>query len=147
MAPWASADEVGTRLKRTLDDDEVAQVELVIEGVTGLVAAAVDKSDDWAADLDPVPAALRMLVIEKAVQVATNPSALSSVTESLGAYSHTDRYREGDAPALAGIFLTDDEERAARRAVYGKNSATARQRSIVDDSVETFRDDSLPRFG
>lgn len=129
-ATFATVDDVARRLNREFTDSEAVQVELLLALATSAIAAAADKTDDWAAALDPVPALLRLLCIEIVVRVLQNPAGAASTTETLGAYSYTERH---DSPgANAGLELTEPEERRARRAVYGTNTAGVRVDTIAN---------------
>ena len=129
--PFATAEDVGIRLGRDLDAAEQAMVEMVIEQVTGLIIEAVCRDDDWAADLAPVPSTLKLLCIEKALAVGSNPNGVASESEQLGAYQSSRTFRRSNGSA--DVFLTDAEERRVRRAVYGTNADSPRMGSIIDD--------------
>lgn len=114
--PWADADDVATRLGRTLNAAEEAQAEMVIGSVTALVLELLSEDQDWADTLDPVPQTLVLLCIEKAVGTIVNPNNVASESEALGAYQHSHTFPRA---ADIGIFLSDDEQRRVRRAVGG----------------------------
>lgn len=124
----ATADDVATRLGRILTTAEEASAELVIEVVTGLLADATSKTS---AQLDTLALpALRLIVIEKAVSAIVNPENVASLSEQLGAYQHSQTFpRASDV----GIYLTDTEERLARRAVWGTNTGSVRLGSIFEE--------------
>lgn len=127
---FATTDDIELRLGREITAEEAAMAEQVIEAVTAQIVDAVDRDADWAENLDPVPGLLKTLCIEKVIVVGTNPSGLASETESLGAHSYGRTFpRVSDN----GLFLTADEQRLVRMAVYGANAATARQESLVDE--------------
>jgi hypothetical protein len=69
--------------------------------------------------------------IEAAVRVFSNPAGARSATETIGAYSHSQSW----ADATAGMQLTEREERACRRAVYGSATAAPRVGAIIDETV------------
>jgi hypothetical protein len=125
------ADVVARRGTGALTDNEEAQVAVLLELATGAIAAAVDKTDDWAADLDPVPTMVRLMTVELVVRAMTNPQGLESVSEALGQYSNTQRFR--DAAGGGGLELSTTEVLLLRRVVHGRNSGSARAESIVDD--------------
>jgi len=129
---FATADDVAVRLGRDLTTAEEAMVEAVIEGVQGMIALAAGKDDDWADDLDPVPAYFKMLVVEKALIVGTNPNGLRSEAKTLGAVERSRVFRD------AGVFLTDDEEDRVRVIVGGTDRATFRVPSLVTDLYDAF---------
>jgi hypothetical protein len=128
---FATAADVAIRLGRALTTAEEAMVDQVIEEVTGLIVEAVGRDAAWAEDLDPVPATLRSLCIEKAIAVGSNPNQAASTSEQLGAYQHSKTFRKIDASS--DLFLTAGEERRVRRAVYGETTSSPRTPSIADD--------------
>lgn len=136
---FATSEHVATRLGRDLTAAEQELVEQVIGDVAGLIAAAVGKTEAWAAALDPVPVYFRALCIEKAISIGSNPANLAAQTKQIGSYSIGETFRRSDA---AAIFLTPGEERAVRRAYYGASSASARIGSIADDVLD-YADDGL----
>lgn len=132
---FATLDELALRLGKTSVDDltaaERAQGQMLLELVTGLIVDAVGKTDAWAATLDPIPRYLRGLCLEAAWRASRNPAGVSSESETLGAYSHTARYEFSGSDQGAGVTLTEAEERAARRAVYGVSSRSAYPTSVL----------------
>lgn len=131
---FATGEDVATRLGRDLTADETAQAEFLTELATGLIAGACGKNDAWAAALTPVPSILNLYCVELAVRSMPNPTGLASQTESLGQYSHTERFR--DSAAGEAMALTDLEERVIRRAVFGTNSGSAKTESIATEIAE-----------
>jgi hypothetical protein len=132
VPPFATPDDVATRLGRDLSGAEQNMVEQVVEQVTGLIAEVVGKDLAWAAALDPVPATLKVLCIQKAIQVGTNPQQLRQEGEQLGSYQHN---RTWPAAQDMGLYLTEAEEQIVRRAVYGTTRATVPVASIADQFV------------
>lgn len=125
---FTSLDEVAVRLGHesaaALTAAQTAQVTLLIELATGLIAHAVDRDDAWAIALSPVPAAVRAATLEAVVRGMQNPSGASSESETLGAYTYTRRY-EGSAGSQGGVLgITKAEARACRRAVWGVSSGS-----------------------
>lgn len=119
---FAEVADVEARLGRELAEGERDAARLILEVVSGMIWEAADKDVAWASALEPVPALLRALAIEKAVGAVANPTNLASASETLGAYSYSETYPR----ALdVGVFLTADEERAVRRAVYGSGATSA----------------------
>jgi hypothetical protein len=131
---FATLDQLALRLGITGAADltawQAAQGAMLLELVTALIVEAVDKTDEWAATLDPIPAMLRAVCLEAVARVMQNPGGVSSESETLGAYSHTARY-EFSSDQGTGVMLTEAEGRAARRAVYGVSSGSAYPISIV----------------
>lgn len=128
---FATADDVGTRLGRTLTDTEEAQVEAVLETVDGLIRDAVDRDADW--DPDPVPAALKEMSIQKAISAIANPQNVASYSEQLGQHSYSATFQRGQD---GGVFLSDQEGRALRLAVYGTNAASSSPRGLSDRIID-----------
>lgn len=129
--------DIATRLGRDLTEAEQATATMLCELVTDQVAAAVDEDADWAAALDPIPLPLRAIAIDVVHRVMRNPSGYSSTSETLGAYSYTQRYGSdsGDAGAAGGFTLTPAEARRVRRAVFGASVASIEVASIFDQEL------------
>lgn len=125
---FATREDVQIRLGRALTDAEGDKVDLLLILATGAIAEACDKDLEWATGLATVPTMLRILCIEVTFRALSNPDGLRSGSESLGAYSKSGTYADG----AGAIELTEREERLARRAVYGTNSASSSPRSVVD---------------
>lgn len=135
-ATFATAADIAARLGRPLTSaEEDTQVPLLLDIATGLIAESVGRDQAWAddqiADAD-APATYRLICIEVVLRGLQNPAGVESQTETLGAYSHTQRYGSGDAAAF-GLDLTDAEERRLSRAAYGTNAASARLGSLAEN--------------
>lgn len=128
---FAAVEDVAVRLGRELTESQEAQAESAIALVTALIADAVDRDSDWAAELDPVPGALKELCVAKAASVVLNPAIGIVASESLGQHSVTFA-RSSDS----GLMLSDAEGRLARLAVYGTNAASAQPRSAFDRIID-----------
>jgi hypothetical protein len=124
---FADTDDVGTRLGHDLSDAEKEQASFLLDGVTSVIEEAVGKREEA---IDPELPVLRFLSVEKVVRVMSNPQGLSSQSEALGAYSHTERFNSGSNPDL---MLTDLEVAMARKAVHGRLSGTAEPASLASD--------------
>lgn len=127
---FADAADVGIRLGRALTDEETATAELIIELVEGLIADAVGENAAWVTGLSPVPGVLRVLCIEKAVAAISNPSSAASWSEQLGQWQRSETYPRA---ADVGLFLSETEQRLARRAAGLAPSASSRPASLVGD--------------
>lgn len=138
MAPFATAANIKTRLGRDFATNEEALATFLIEGATALIAHEVDKDDEWAAALNPVPVVLTWTVIEAVRRVMSNPQGLASAQEQLGAYSHSETYPRVEEASAAGLVLTATEQLLVRKAVHGRNTTSVTVRSEVDDYTETF---------
>lgn len=130
-AGFATVEDVATRLGRSLSANEEETAQVVIDTVTGLIVDEVDRDSDWAAALVPVPPALKALCVEKAVAIVSNPAPGVIAAESLGAHSVT-YARNGDG----GLFLTAQEGRLARQAVYGTLSGSSDPRGVEDRVID-----------
>jgi hypothetical protein len=135
--------DIATRLKRTLTALETELAQMLCELATGEIAAAVDEDADWSSTLTTIHPTLRSVaqdaVLRAMRQAINNPSGASSVSETLGAYSYTERYESssgGDSgsPGLA-LALTASEARSVRRAVFGTSTATVAVASIFDEEL------------
>jgi hypothetical protein len=131
---FASAEDVATALGRDLTADEAAQVAFLLDLATGVIAAAADKSDAWAATYSPVPEILRGYAIRLALNGMTNPTGLVSTSETLGQYSNSQRFSE----AGGAMTLTDLDERVIRRAVFGTNSGSAKTESLATELADLY---------
>ena len=105
MAEFATADDVATRLGRSLTAAEVLFCQAVIEDVTGLICDAVGEPRTWADSLSPVPGTLRTLCIEKTLRAVTqNRAHRSSVDASsasaAGPQGRDDRLRHDRVQTL-----------------------------------------------
>lgn len=132
MATFATADDITGRLGRSLTDAETTQVATLLELATLLIAEAAGKDQDWADALTEIPGPLRLICIEAVFRVLQNPAGAASITETLGAYSYTERH-DSQAATAVGLALTEPEERRVARAVWGTNSASALAQTAADD--------------
>lgn len=112
MEPLASVADLEIRLGRTFEEAEVPRVQALLEDASELVRD-VAGGKTW---VDPdtglllaVPGAVRWVVLRAAERAVRNPEGYSA--ESAGDYSFQ---RTGVQP---GIYLTEGEEKAIRRAL------------------------------
>lgn len=133
---FATTADIETRLGRSFVDGEEDMATALIEGAVALIALEVDKDDDWAEDLDPVPNVLKWTVIEMVRRALLNPQAVASLSEQLGSYSYTQNFPRG--AESVGLMLSGFEALLVRRAVHGRNTESVTVRSEVDDYTETF---------
>ena len=131
---WPTNTDIATRLGRSLTTAEQSQADLLLAQAIAAIADACGLDDDWADELDPIPAALAGLVIEVVARTIAVPIGVRSTQEQLGQYSHTESYPDQLA---GGLQLTDVEERRARRIVFGSNTASAQAESIITDLFAT----------
>ena len=128
--------DVATRLGRTLTDNEAASAAMFCELVTGEISAAVDKGADWPATLEEIPSPLRSIALDVVSRLLLNPSGLSSTSETLGAYSYTQRFGTDAAVQVSGgVVLTAAEKRRVRRAVFGASVDSIEVASIFDSEL------------
>ena len=132
---WPTNTDIATRLARTLTTTEEAQADLLLEQAVAAVADACGKDDDWADELDPIPAALAGIVVEAVARAMSAPVGLRSRQETLGQHSYSESFNDDLAQ---GLQLTDAEELKVRRIVFGSNSGGARAESIADDLAENY---------
>jgi hypothetical protein len=129
--PFAEVEDVATRLGRALTDEEGGQVVLLLEMAEGTIAAAADKTDEWATSLDPVPNILKLYAIELVVRTMRNPGGLRSRSKTLGQFQSSETF--ADPGNGGGMALTELEIAVIRRAVYGRTSGSARSQSVAHD--------------
>lgn len=127
---FASPDDVAARLGRDLTDGEVAQVDFLLLAATEVIVDAVDKDLEWAQGLD-VPLTLRFVCAEMVVRSMNFAPGVQSTTESLGAYSFSER--AGATGEGGGLWLSKLEQLMVRRTVWGTTSGSARVGSFLDD--------------
>lgn len=131
---FAIAEDVATRLGRTLTTVEAATVDQLLDQATGTIAAAADKTDQWAAALNPVPQILWAMTIELVVRSIGNTGGLRSESETLGQYQSSRSFAEPGKGG--GMLLSDLEERVIRRAVYGRTSGSAKTESLATEIAD-----------
>lgn len=126
--PYAEASDIETRLRprlgREFTDDEEAAADLLCEAASAVIDDAVGQTPK------DVPPVLRFIAIEVVCRAMANPQGLISEQEGLGAYSYAQRFASGEG---AGLWLTELEERMARRAVYGSLTGSVEVESIASD--------------
>lgn len=112
MEPLASVTDLEIRLGRTFESSEVARALALLEDASELVrdvAGGKTWIDEVTGELQRVPGSVRWAVLRSAERAVRNPEGYSA--ESAGDYSFQ---RTGVQP---GIYLTETEERAIRRAL------------------------------
>jgi hypothetical protein len=138
---FCTPQDVATRLGRDLTAAETPQVEMLCELASASITEAVTKTEEWRATLTAIPLLLRVVAIELVSRSMPNPASFASTTETLGAYSYTQRYR--DASGGGGLLLTDAEARMVRRAVYGRSSATTMPTGTLTQTLELVSDGEI----
>lgn len=129
---FASIDDVKARLGRPLTEADEAAANFLLVGAQMFVEAAAEKTEE---QLDSFPPVLRFVTVEMVCRAMANPQGLASESETLGAYSHTERYSaEG-----ADLLLTKTEELLVRRAVHGTLSGSAELASLASDAYALYR--------
>lgn len=112
MEPLASVTDLEIRLGRTFESSEVARALALLEDASELVrdvAGGKTWIDEETGVLQKVPGSVRWVVLRAAERAVRNPEGYSA--ESAGDYSFQ---RTGVQP---GIYLTEGEEKAVRRAL------------------------------
>lgn len=139
---YAEALDIETRLKpklaRALTEDERGAAELLLEGASAAIDAALEKSEA----LESPPAVLRFVAVEVVCRAMANPQGLLSEQEGLGAYTHAERF----VNAGGGLWLTDLETAMVRRAVHGSLSGSSEPESLASDTG-TLRDLAPGSYG
>lgn len=130
--PFAEVSDVQTRLGgRDLTESEEALIEALLEGAQSVIETYVGKVED---DFDEIPAIVKMATVAVVVRAMANPEGLSSIQEQLGAHAVTKSFGRDLASELT---LTQGEQLVLRRAVWGKNAASAKLRpAALDDIAE-----------
>lgn len=129
---FAETTDVEARLGRSFAGSEEAMAGAALDAVSSLIAAAAGKAED---DIDPVPAYLKWLAVEKVVSLLRNPEGVASMSKTLGAVQESKTYpRASDI----GIFLSDREESQVRFYVFGSDRSTFRVPSLIDDLYDAF---------
>lgn len=127
---FATADDVATRLGRSLTDAEEAIATDAISVVEGQIIDEVDRDAAWATALDPVPLVLKALCVGKAINaISRREPAIAA--ESLGAHSVT-YARE----TSTDLFLDEREGRLVRQAVYGSLTGSSTPRALHDRLID-----------
>jgi hypothetical protein len=130
---FASVEDIAARLGRVLTDLEKGAATFLLEGAQAIVEIAVEKTEE---QIVPLPPVLRFVTVEVVCRAMANPQGLASESETLGAYSHTERY---SGEGVSDILLTKLEELMVRRAVHGTLSGTAQTGSVVSDTYALYR--------
>jgi hypothetical protein len=111
MLPLATVPELEARLGRELEATELERANALLDDASALVRDVAGRTwiDPDTGQLDAVPGSIRWVVLRAAERAMRNPQGFSS--ESAGDYSYQ---RTGVEP---GVYLTEGEERAIRRAL------------------------------
>jgi hypothetical protein len=121
---FATEADVAKRFGRELSDGEKGMAEALIEAAEAMIAEAVERDDEWATALDPVPKVLKFVAVEIAARGMANPTALSSLQEQLGSHQYTETFRR--SAEGAGILLSNQERDLVRRTVLGSQVLSMR---------------------
>lgn len=124
---YATAADLETKLKpklgRAFTADETGAAEMLVEGAS----VAIDEATGKPEIADP-PKVFKFVAIEAASRAMSNLGALASGSETLGAYSYSEKYTNDGS-----VWLTEIEERMVRRAVHGTLTGSAEAKSIASD--------------
>lgn len=126
---YATVDEMATLLPDGIDESEEARAEALLDEFSVLAAEIAG----WTADPDPIPRAIKSVVIQAAMRVFDNPGDLQ--LESLGQYSW-----QRPRANLTGLSFTKKEESRIRRAV-GKSTAGTLHTSLAAERIVDINDD------
>jgi hypothetical protein len=126
---FASLDDIKARAARPFTATDEAAASMLLEGAQAVIEASVEKTEEEMGA--SVPEILRFVAIEVVVRAMANPQGLASQSETLGVYSHTERFSGGDT--VNSLILTKAEELMARRAVHGRVSGTGEAESLASD--------------
>jgi len=127
---FATIEDIEAR--RTLSADEKVAAEALLEAAQSVVEEVIERDEAAIIALKgAVPAVLKFMTVEKVLRALVNPSGLSSQSEALGSFSHTERFNT--ATVTSDLLLSELEERLVRRAVYGRSTATAHVGSLASD--------------
>ncbi len=153
---FATLDQLALVLGKTDATDftaaQAAQGAMLLELVTDNITEGVGKTAAWAQTLSPIPAIVRSVCLAVVARVMrptlNNPDGVSSQSETIGAYSHTTRFGENGAVAVApdGLDPTEDELRKCRRAVWGTLSATTMPATTLDLVIELGETGEIAAF-
>jgi hypothetical protein len=138
VTDFATKEHVAARLRRSLTTEEEAQVDGVLETVSGLIRSEVGKAASW--DPSPVPSLFRELAIQKAIAALGNPLGVAQESETLGDYSHSTTFQRAQD---GGPLISPEEGRQLRFALYGTNAASTRSRSHADTILDLHDDGEI----
>lgn len=125
----ATPEDVATRFGRDMTELEAGTVEELLGAASDIIADAVGAPLDMLEGLDN--RTLWALCVEVAYRTMSNPAGARSTQETLGQYSRSTSFLDADKGG--SVFLTEREERMARRAMFGGGSVSARVPAITDD--------------
>lgn len=130
MLPLATVADLEARLGRTFDEPELSRIVALLDDASALARDVAGKTwiDPDTGDLQPVPGSVRWVVLRAAERAVRNPDGFSS--ETAGNYSYQ---RTGVEP---GVYLTEGEERAIRRAL-GKTGLWTQPVTRGDEHLHT----------
>jgi hypothetical protein len=123
---FAAPLDLGDWLDETIAADD-ARATLLLDLVTGLIAAEIGFGDGWAAALDPVPVVVKGVCLAAAARAWSNPESLRSLQEQLGSFQEARTY------TIAGLALTDAERDVVQNALGESGTAAARSESWMTD--------------
>ena len=145
MPTFADSADMATRAARSLSTAEESLADMLLEAVGDEILEALDRDEDWADALDTdgkIYRALKGVSIEAVNRVLANPNSAESLSEQLGSYSHSEKFRE--SAVSAGLYLSALERRRIRKVVYGRNVVSARMESVISDVYDEPIDPNDP---
>lgn len=123
---FAASTDVAARLGRDLTAAETTSVGFLLDAATEVICVHLDREYE---QVDPVPPVLEGICVSMVLRALANPSGLSSRSETIGAYSHSETYRRDVG---SDVSMTPTERDLARRAFYGSNLKTVRLRTPIE---------------
>lgn len=145
MPTFAETSDIAIRVQRTLSDSEEALAEQLLAAIGDEILETTGRDEAWATALEAggkIEQALKGVSIEAVSRMLGNPASAESLTEQLGSYSYTQRFRT--AALSAGLYLTEQERRRVRFVVYGRTVASTRMESIISTTFEPTLDPDDP---
>lgn len=123
---FATNADMAARLGVTFTAAQQDQADAALDAATALIAAELDRVE---AEISPVPELVKQVTITAALRIFSNPQGALSESETLGSYSHSERYSEG-------VELSAMDRLLVRRAYFGTSSGSARPESTVDETYD-----------
>lgn len=129
---WPTIEDFADFFGHDLAKLKTNQITLLLQIARNVIAVDLDEDEDWADELDPVPAALSGIAMQIAQRIYTNPQSLKTVSTTAGNWSQTRAYN------AIGISLTDEERATIRRALDLSSVGSVRVGSIIGAIYEGF---------
>jgi hypothetical protein len=132
---YATKEDLAKRLRREFSSADGETADLLLDLASVEVTAALGKGEEWEKEQQEEeatpPRVLRLVTLEVAARVMSNPQGVGAMREQLGAYSLSEDFR--GMTEAAGIALTEREKLLVRRAVHGRTSGSPRTGSLATE--------------